>query len=303
MIRALRTAGLCLAFLLVLELLARAYVTARSPANYADLSAIPTRAQDEEKALTWTWNERGYWRTDSTEPWIHVNDNGERRTVGQINALRTVWLIGSSVMQGVWVRDRDTIASYLQARLPHYRVVNMASPGQVAANMLRQVDDLALKPGDVVIEEGVSMDATGVINLTRLRTSCAPFGLVQLVCQPRPDDVLNATVAEQTLAAVRRTRDKVTARGAVFRYVIMPYFYAGPLTDRQQAIDAHTAPETVAIYRSAWLALYDRLTHEPYTLELSGAIDGGDFVDLEHFGAPGNAAVARAVWEAVWRAF
>jgi lysophospholipase L1-like esterase len=75
---------------------------------------------------------------------------GERRTLPESHAERTVIVVGDSISFGVLVDDSETLASQLQSRDPQHRYRNLGIPGIPAHDVLCALDrGLARQPGKV----------------------------------------------------------------------------------------------------------------------------------------------------------
>lgn len=284
-----------LALVLLSDLAARLYLGTIPSRMYIALDGISSEALSEQAVLQGVWDERGFWFV-------------ERETLPHVQAAHTLYMVGSSITQGQFVRNSETIASYLQQRLKSYRVVNLGAPAQTSASMLRQIRNLPLRPHDVVVMEGVSNDAGLVFfNQEAQALKCAPFAIVRFLCLPRPDDLRNQGTALDLQRLVLLGREGVEGRGATFLYVIVPYFYSvEPVAQRERTIKAQYAPVFESVYRSAWQQLYAAVVSERNVLDLSRTLDerraAGQafFRDIGHFDAAGNALVARAIYAALF---
>lgn len=288
-----------LALLLILaELAARLYLVSLPESIYVVYDAFSSDILKEQRALASTWDNRGFW--------LSLRD-----TYPVISAPHHVYMVGSSITQGHYVHSTQTIASFIQARLHSYQVVNYGAAGQVAVGVYRQAQTLPLQPGDIVLMESITMDAYSAYNIqTESAGRCASLALIQLLCQPHIDEAMNKGLAVETLFAVRQTRAYIQAHGARFLYVITPYFYSlPPLTARDKQIDSFTWPDARNIYQDAYLVIYAYLRQEPDTLDLSRALDadraaGRDYYfDMWHFDASGNEIVARVIYAALFGPF
>jgi hypothetical protein len=284
--------------LILAELVARVYIATQPAGLYIAFDIVPQGLVRESQQSPHVWDDRGFW-VDG------------RETIPRSEARHSLYMVGTSIFFGQFVPASETIASHLQRRLPAYRVVNLGAHGQPAISMFHQVKTLPLRPGDVVVMEGLTMDAYSVYNLqAQAQGRCAGLAIVQLLCQPRPYDAMNNGAALETLFALRSTRDYTRSHGATFLYVIVPYFYSvNPQTQRERTIDAQSAGNITAVYRSAWTAIYNQLAGESGVLDLSRALDGGRaagrdyFFDIWHFDASGNEIVAQALYAALFGPF
>lgn len=82
--------------------------------------------------------------------------NGERYTPGQPDdSKHTIYLLGSCVFFGYAVEDRETIAGYLQKRIntvySDWRVVNMGVWGAGIESVYKNLYDMKLRKGDIVV--------------------------------------------------------------------------------------------------------------------------------------------------------
>lgn len=281
---------LVLLFLLA-ELAARVYFATLPTSMYVAFDAISPDARAERSTYVAAWDDRGFWAM-------------RRDTYPTVTAPHTIYMLGSSVMAGQWVTSAETIPSHLQRRLRAYRVVNLAAWGQTGASLYRQAQTLPLRAGDIVVAESVSNDAMIPYGMQYNQAKrYAPLAIVQMLCQPRPDENMARGVAQETLFSVQRARAYTESHGATFLYVVMPYFYSvSPQTERDRRIDGQSVPVAVAIYKQSWSILHSALVGERDVLDLSGLLDGGRmakrdyYFDVQHFDGAANAIVARAIY-------
>jgi hypothetical protein len=278
---------------IVAELAARVYLSRIPERLYIDLEGVPITGQVDT-----TWDDRGFYQS-------------QRETLPHVEASQTLYMVGTSITQGEFARSSETIASYLQRRLRTYRVVNLGAPAQSSAGMRRQIKSLAVRRGDIVVMEGVSMDAESVFFSQEAQAlKCAPLAIVRYLCLPRPNEYLNERSTHETLNNMRLARASVESRGAAFLYVIVPYFYSVEATaDRERTIQAQYAPVVEGVYRSAWQRLYAAVVSEPCVLDLSRILDerraaGKRFYrDIWHFDEAGDAIVARVIYDMLFEQY
>src|SRR5262249_24002077 len=150
------------------ELAVRLYFASQPQTNYIADDAISPQALQEQIERTSTWDDRGFWISP-------------RDTLPHVIARHTVYMLGSSIMSGQFLRERETIPSALQVLLRAYRVVNMSAASQTSTNVYRLILTLPLHPGDIVVMEGISQDALSAFEIqNNRRAKCAPIALVQL---------------------------------------------------------------------------------------------------------------------------
>lgn len=284
-------------FFILVELTLRLYTATKPRELYTAYEAIDPTAFYDTKQVTPTWEPEGFWTVASAST--------------PNPAARHVYLLGTSVMLGVYNRPSETIPAALRPLLPSYQVLNLGAGGQLSTSMYRQAKTLPLAPGDVVVMESITQDAFSVYEVQAKNAGrCAALAIAQFLCQPRVDQAMSAGFAQETLFAVRSTRAYAQAHGAGFLYVIAPYFYSvPPQTRREKQIDGSSDAGITAVYRNAWTAMHDRLIAESDVLDLSHALDSGrlagrDFYfDIWHFNAQANTIVARAIYAALFGAF
>src|SRR5689334_43159 len=94
------------------------------------LPYFPVSFVDEQIAAynAWQWDDRGWYTINYSGTWFHSAD-GHRITPGQpTDAQRRIYVLGDSVVLGLYLSDDDTLTAALQRRVGHsYRVVNFGA--------------------------------------------------------------------------------------------------------------------------------------------------------------------------------
>lgn len=94
-----------------------------------------------------------YWRQDDFHGKYYTVENGIRRTVGQpAHYAHTIWLAGNSAVFDPLLPDAYTMATQLQAIVPHgWRVVNLGVGGQPTSHEFEWLKTQPIAPGDIVV--------------------------------------------------------------------------------------------------------------------------------------------------------
>jgi|SRR5579859_7070664 len=129
------------------------------PAPYANSPYWSVAFVLEYDKLSAHLNQWGYFEYNDFHGTYYNTDNGLRRTVGQpLVYAHTIWLFGNSGTLDPYVPDAYTMASQLQALLPHQRVMNMGMGGAHVNAELLSLQHTHIRPGDAVIFIDGGMD-------------------------------------------------------------------------------------------------------------------------------------------------
>lgn len=257
----------------------------------------------------------GYWTVgDFAGKYFAVKD-GIRITVNQPQANRTIWLFGNSAMFGLTVGTGQTIADYLQAQIKTYKVVNL---GMIAADASLQTIRLKHTPiraDDIVVFMDGNVDAAEVvIKANRLYSPiCRNYNqlaIIELSCSwldariaPMIDNQATRDALINYNRAIQSARAYSTQHGAMFYHFFTPDF-AGAQSDNLAEIVANADdanPDNAQMIDDLYKVFR---VADPQVHDLRHALDGSrGWFDISHPNATGNAIVARAIADAVWRTF
>jgi hypothetical protein len=185
-----------------------------------------------EELKIWPFGcEYGQQATPYRSKYFNVDNLCQRRVVGQTNAARRIWLLGSSTVFNSESPDEWTIASQMQSRLPDWRVETRTMNSATLLTMVRLLKESPAKRGDVAVLYGIWSDEvvlargdTGRIKAVELavqmaREWCADHG-IRLIIVAQPTVWSRTITAEEQ--AILETADTT----------------AGPL-DAQRIVEAH----------------------------------------------------------------
>lgn len=143
--------------LLTLSLLPLGYALANRPPDPIDYYTL-RRAHGQSDALfseyrklTPVMTDSGYWKIEDFAGRFYNFRDGERVVKGGEQARYNLWIFGNSGSADIFLPDRQTVAQYLQYRLPAYRVRNRAAFYQAIAGQLAGLRETPVQKGDLVI--------------------------------------------------------------------------------------------------------------------------------------------------------
>lgn len=276
-----------------------------------------------------------YHWADFQGRWFNIANNIRITTNQPPTALHTVYIFGNSTLLSIEVPDNMTIPSQLQVLVGgRYKVVNR---GVAAANSLKELDYLEqtkLNRGDVVVFYDGILDAMDIYTVARNRRNNAPpdtlcgwlnrnyqqMAVIQLLCAydqySAPAAISDPALLDAQISSaytsyarhIATAKQYVQQHGAAFYHFLEPHIWTAPLSDYETTLmrlELSQWPGTDTLVRRAWQS-FRRI---PGTIDLSQSLNAlrangiEIYIDDHHMTERGNAAIARAVYDAIWQTF